>query len=75
MPNLISTPIVHIMFVTDTNRTFVWYPPSFTGQRQLVDITDKRWSVICNDCGTETEVINCLRANGHRVIDSLVVER
>lgn len=62
------------MIVTNLNSTFVWYPPSFIGQRQLVDITDKRWSIIDNDCQSWPEVVNCLKAHGHDIVDMIEVD-
>lgn len=65
--------VIRTMIVTDTDQTFLWYPPSFTGERQLVDITAKPWSIISNDCRTMSEVVNCLKAYGHEIVDTLEV--
>lgn len=70
--NEVSVP--QMMIVTDTNRTFRWYPPSWSGERQLVDITDASWSIVGADCQTWPEVVNCLRAHGHAVVDQLDID-
>lgn len=70
--NEVSVP--QMLIVTDTNRTFRWYPPSWSGERQLVDITDPKWCIIGADCQTWPEVVNCLRALGHTVVDQLDID-